>query len=178
MSKGKADKRYEFGVKASITVTNRSNFIVGGQSLPGKPYEGNTLRYVLSQTRRLTGSKISEAFVDKGYRGHAEETTTVYLSGQKRGVKTRSLRARQKRRQAIEPIIGHLKSDGRMGRNYLQGIDGDAINVLLCCAGHNLRLILRHLRIFWPSIWQVLRSWLSGSRPMVSGQQPWASTTR
>ncbi len=178
LSKGKAHKRYEFGVKASITVTNRSNFIVGGQSLPGKPYDGHTLRDVLSQTRRLTGSKISEAFVDKGYRGHAEETTTVYLSGQKRGVKTRSLRARQKRRQAIEPIIGHLKSDGRMGRNYLQGIDGDAINVLLCCAGHNLRLILRHLRIFWPSIWQVLRSWLSGSRPMVSGQQPWASTTR
>ncbi len=158
LSKGKAHKRYEFGVKASITVTNRSNFIVGGQSLPGNPYDGHTLPDALSQTRRLTNCAIEEAFVDKGYRGHGEETTTVYLSGQRRAVKTRSLRKRQKRRQAIEPVIGHLKSDGRMGRNYLQGMDGDAINVLLCCAGHNLRLILRRLRIFWPSIWWTLRS--------------------
>lgn len=158
LSKGKAHKRYEFGVKASITVTNRSNFIVGGQSLPGNPYDGHTLSDALSQTRRLTHCEIEEAFVDKGYRGHGEETTTVYLSGQKRGVKTRSLRKRQKRRQAIEPVIGHLKSDGRMGRNYLQGVDGDAINVLLCCAGYNLRLVLRWLRIFWPSSWWALRS--------------------
>ena len=120
------------------------------------------------QTRRLTGSEIDEAFVDKGYRGHGEETTTVYLPGQKRGVKTRSLRARQKRRQVIEPIIGHLKSDGRMGRNYLQGTDGDAINLLLCCAGHKLRLILRRFRIFWLPIWQTLPSWLSESRPMAA----------
>ena len=161
LSKGKAHKRYEFGVKASITVTNRSNFVVGGQSLPGNPYDGHTLSGALSQTRRLTGSEIEEAFVDKGYRGHGEEITTVYLSGQKRGVKTRSLRKRQKRRQAIEPVIGHLKSDGRMGRNHLQGMDGDAINVLLCCAGHNLRQVLRRLRLFWLSIWYKLQSLLS-----------------
>ena len=152
ISKGKAHKRYEFGVKVSITSTNRSNFIVGGYALPGRPYDGHTLQQVLDQTRRLTGSQIDEAFVDKGYRGHGEERTRVYISGQRRGIKTRSLKKRLKRRQAIEPIIGHLKSDGRLGRNYLQGMVGDAMNVLLCCAGHNLRLVLRRLRLFLRSI--------------------------
>ena len=163
LSKGKAHKRYEFGVKVSITSTNRSNFIIGGQALPGNPYDGHTLSDALAQTRRLAHTEIEEAFANKGYRGHGEETTTVYLSGQRRGIKTRSLRKRLKRRQAIEPIIGQLKSDGRLGRNYLQGMDGDAINVLLCCAGHNLRLILRHLRLFWPSIWRVFQALLEGS---------------
>lgn len=154
LSKGKAHKRYEFGVKVSISSTNKSNFIVGALSLPGSPYDGHTLQHALTQTRRLTNTEIDEAFVDRGYRGHGEETTQVYISGQRRGIKTRSLRKRLKRRQAIEPIIGHLKSDGRLDRNYLQGMVGDAMNVLLCCAGHNLRLILRVLRIFWPSIWR------------------------
>ena len=154
LSKGKAHKRYEFGVKVSISSTNKSNFIVGALSLPGSPYDGHTLQDALTQTRRLTNTEIDEAFVDRGYRGHSEEITQVYISGQRRGIKTRSLRKRLKRRQAIEPIIGHLKSDGRLDRNYLQGMVGDAMNVLLCCAGHNLRLILRVLRIFWPSIWR------------------------
>lgn len=158
LSKGKAHKRYEFGVKVSITSTNKSNFIVGGQSLPGNPYDGHTLQNALSQTRRLTNTEIDEVFVDKGYRGHGEQTTSVYLSGQRRGIKTRSLKKRLNRRQAIEPVIGHVKSDGRLDRNYLQGTVGDAMNVLLCCAGHNLRLILRYLRFFWPSIW---RKWLA-----------------
>ena len=153
ISKGKAHKRYEFGVKVSISSTNKSNFIVGGQSLPGSPYDGHTLQDALTQTRRLTKTEIDEAFVDRGYRGHGEQTTQVYISGQRRGIKTRSLRKRLKRRQAIEPIIGHLKSDGRLDRNYLQGMVGDAMNVLLCCAGHNLRLILKVLRFFWLKIW-------------------------
>jgi IS5 family transposase len=96
-------------------------------------------------------------------RGHGEEETTVYVSGQKRGVNTRSLRKRLKRRQAIEPIIGHLKSDGRLDRNYLLGEQDDALNVLLCCAGHNLRLVLRKLRFFWPSIWSIYQV-LGGDR--------------
>ena len=160
LSKGKAHKRYEFGVKVSITSTNRRNFIVGAQSLPGRPYDGHTLQDALAQTRRLTHTEIDEAFVDRGYRGHGEQTTAVYLAGQRRGIKTGSLKKRLKRRQAIEPVIGHLKSDGRLDRNYLQGMAGDAMNVLLCCAGHNLRLILRHLRFFWPSIWRKYRALL------------------
>lgn len=149
ISKGKAHKRYEFGVKASIATTNKSNFVVGGLALPGNPFDGHTLKTALDQVRRLTGSVIEEAFVDRGYRGHSEEDATVYISGQKRGIKTRRLKKSLKRRQAIEPVIGHLKSDGLLGRNYLKGTRGDQMNVMLSCAGHNLRLILRQLRHFW-----------------------------
>ena len=152
VSKGKAHKRYEFGVKASIATTNKSNFVVGGMALPGNPFDGHTLVEALDQVRRLTGSVIDEVFVDRGYRGHAEEETAVYISGQRRGIKTQRLKRSLKRRQAIEPVIGHLKSDGLLGRNYLKGTEGDQINVMLSCAGHNLRLILRRLKILCPQL--------------------------
>ena len=162
ISKGKAHKRYEFGVKASITTTNKSNFVVGGMALPGNPFDGHTLTQALEQVRRMTGSVIEEAFVDRGYRGHGETQTTVYISGQRRGIKTQRLKCSLKRREAIEPVIGHLKSDGLLGRNYLKGTQGDQMNVMLSCAGHNLRLILRRLRIFyrqiWGSLWALLAS--------------------
>lgn len=162
ISKGKAHKRYEFGVKASIATTNKSNFVVGGMALPGNPFDGHTLAKALEQVRRMTGRVIEEAFVDRGYRGHGEKQTTVYISGQKRGIKTQRLKCSLKRREAIEPVIGHLKSDGLLGRNYLKGTQGDQMNVMLSCAGHNLRLILRQLRIFclqlWGNLWTLLVS--------------------
>jgi IS5 family transposase len=172
ISKGKAHKRYEFGVKASIATTNKSNFVVGGMALPGNPYDGHTLTRALDQVRRITGSVIDEAFVDRGYRGHGETQTTVYLSGQKRGVKTQRLKCSLKRREAIEPVIGHLKSDGLLGRNYLKGTQGDQMNVMLSCAGHNLRLILRKLRIFCLQIWD--RLWVL----LASASQHSAATSR
>ena len=164
LSKGKAHKRYEFGVKASIATTNRSNFVVGGMALPGNPYDGHTLTLALEQVRRMTGSVIEEAFVDRGYRGHGETQTTVYISGQKRGIKTQRLKQSLKRREAIEPVIGHLKFDGLLGRNYLKGSQGDQMNVMLSCAGHNLRLILRRLRIFCRQLWDSLRTLLVSGR--------------
>lgn len=145
--------------------------MVGGIALPGNPFDGHTLVCALDQVRRLTGSVIDEVFVDRGYRGHGEEESTVYISGQRRGIKTQRLRRSLKRRQAIEPVIGHLKSDGLLGRNYLKGTEGDHMNVMLSCAGHNLRLILRQLRIFClqvsestvctePGTHHVVRPWL------------------
>ena len=148
ISKGKAHKRYEFGVKASVATTNKSNFIVGGLTMPGNPFDGHTLVGALEQIRRLTGSIIEEVFVDRGYRGHGEATSAVYISGQRRGIKTHRLKRSLKRRQAIEPVIGHLKSDGLLGRNYLKGTMGDHMNVMLSYAGHNLRLVLRQLKFF------------------------------
>ena len=145
ISKGKAHKHYEFGVKASVAVTNRSNFVVGGMALPGNPYDGHTLKRVLDQVRALSGQCIEEVFVDRGYRGHDETDSAVYISGQKRGVTAR-IRRCVKRRQAIEPIIGHLKTEGWLGRNHLKGTEGDSMNALLSCAGHNLQLILKRLR--------------------------------
>jgi IS5 family transposase len=165
ISKGKAHKRYEFGVKASIATTNKSNFVVGGMSLPGNPYDGHTLTRALEQVRRMTGSVIEEAFVDRGYRGHGETQTTVFIAGQRRGIKTERLKCSLKRREAIEPVIGHLKSDGLLGRNYLKGTEGDQMNVMLSCAGHNLRLILRQLRIFCVQIWCSLWTLLLASGP-------------
>ena len=151
IAKGKAHKRYEFGVKVSIATTNRSNLVVGAQSLPGNPYDGHTLSSALAQVERLTGVRSERCYVDLGYRGHDVTDVEVFKARQKRGV-TRSIRRELKRRNAIEPIIGHMKNDGLMHRNHLKGTDGDAINVILCGAGQNLRLILRHLRIFWLEI--------------------------
>ena len=169
IAKGKAHKRYEFGTKVSIAVTNRGNFIVGGMALPGNPYDGHTLGSALQQVYRLTGKKVREVFADKGYRGHGVEDSQVYISGQKRGVNTARLKKCLKRRQAVEPVIGHLKSDGRLGCNWLQGTEGDQMNVLTVCAGHNLRLILSHLRIFCARFFWLLCSWTAGIAPRRKG---------
>ena len=147
IAKGKAHKRYEFGVKVSIATTNRSNLVVGAQSLPGSPYDGHTLTSALQQVERLTGQRPERCYVDLGYRGHDVSDVEVFKARQKRGV-TRSIRRELKRRNAIEPVIGHMKSDGLLHRNHLKGAEGDAINVILCGAGQNLRLILNYLRTF------------------------------
>jgi len=146
IAKGKAHKRYEFGVKVSIATTNRSNLVVGAQSLPGSPYDGHTLSSALEQVERLTGHRPERCYVDLGYRGHDVTDVDVFKARQKRGV-TGSVRRELKRRNAIEPIIGHMKTDGLLHRNHLKGTDGDAINVILCAAGQNLRLILNYLRV-------------------------------
>jgi len=164
IAKGKVPKRYEFGVKVSIATTNRSNLVVGAQSLPGNPHDGHTLKHALQQVERLTGLRPERCYVDLGYRGHDVDDVTVFKARQKRGV-TNSIRRELKRRNAIEPIIGHMKSDGLLHRNYLKGAQGDAINAILCGAGQNLRLILRHLRIFWPKICQTLRRYVLLTAP-------------
>ena len=115
--------------------------------MPGDPHDGHTLHSTLVQVEQLTGLRPERYYVDLGYRGHDVTDVEVFKARQKRGV-TRSIRRELKRRNAIEPIIGHMKNDGLMQRNYLKGTEGDAINVILCGAGQNLRLILRHLRIF------------------------------
>ena len=151
IAKGKVPKRYEFGVKVSIATTNRSNLIVGAKSLPGNPHDGHTLKGALRQVEQLTGQRPERCYVDLGYRGHDVDDTQVFKARQKRGV-TNSIRRELKRRNAIEPIIGHMKNDGLMHRNYLKGAQGDAVNVILCAAGQNLRLILRYMRMFWSKI--------------------------
>lgn len=157
IAKGKAHKKYEFGVKVGITVTNNSNFILGARSFPGNPYDGHTLESCLEQAEILSGTRAKEVFVDLGYRGVEVSNVTVYKARQKRGINTRRLKCALKRRNAIEPIIGHLKNDGLLGRNYLKGELGDAMHAILCAAGHNIRLILRQLRIFCSWLWKMVR---------------------
>ena len=115
-------------------------------ALPDNPYDGHTLRDVIEDTQKLTGCAIERAYVDKGYRGHdAQNPRRVFISGQKRGV-FGIIKRELRRRSAIEPVIGHLKSEGHLGRCYLKGRPGDAANVILSAVGHNFRRILAWLR--------------------------------
>jgi Transposase domain (DUF772). len=149
IAKGKAHKKYEFGNKASFVSTSRECFCLGALALHGNPYDGHTLSSGLGQAERLcTGYRIKDAFVDRGYRAHdyRGDATVHICDGNKRKHLSRRFRRLRKRRSAIEPIIGHMKNDGRLGRNYLLGKDGDRVNVILCACGQNLRLMLNHIR--------------------------------
>ena len=151
--KGKAHKRYEFGCKASVATTSKSNWIVGTQALHDNPYDGHTLGGAIQQIQRLTGQTPEDVMVDQGYRGHGYEGSAivhVIRTIPKRA--TRAMRRMLKRRAAIEPTIGHLKSDNRLNRNYLTGREGDKINALLAAAGYNFRKLLRWL-VFAPISW-------------------------
>jgi len=140
----------------SVATTNRGDWVVGVEALPGNPYDGHTLAGAVLQSERVTGRQVKDIFVDLGYKGHnyAGEAE-VHITG-RRGQKkaTPTLRKRKKRRAAIEPKIGHLKSDHRMGRNFLKGESGDRINALLAGIGANIRKLLA-------AFWRALRQWLA-----------------
>ena len=147
IGKGKARKPYEFGVKVSLAVTHKHGLMVGARAFPGNPYDGHTLAEQLEQTNTLLqdiGVLPTTAVVDLGFRGVDEACAPVQIIH--RG-KFKSLDAQQrkwlKRRQAIEPAIGHTKSDNRMDRCWLSGSTGDALHAVLCAAGFNIRWLLR-----------------------------------
>jgi transposase, IS5 family len=146
IAKGKARKPYEFGNKVALAVPLKKSFVIGIESLQGNPYDGHTLKGSLEQIQKLTGIKVDQAFVDQGYRNHNVQNVEVFHSRQKRGV-TKTIKQHLKRRQAIEPIIGHLKQDGKLGRNYLKGVLGNEINALLSGAGFNIRTILNKINL-------------------------------
>ena len=146
ISKGKAHKRYEFGQKVAVATTNRSNWFVAAELMAGNPYDGHTLAATLEAVENNTGIAVLDAYVDRGYRGHDYEgPAAVHVAGSSKRKLTRSERKRRRRRSAVEPKIGHAKSDHRMGRCFLQGLAGDAINATLAAAGANLRKLLNLL---------------------------------
>jgi transposase, IS5 family len=152
IGKGKANAHYEFGVKASIVTTNArapgGQFVLHAKALPGNPYDGHTLTAAIEATESLTGCAIQRAYVDKGYRGHhTPNARRVFISGQRRGV-FGVIKRELRRRSAIEAVIGHMKTDGHLGRCYLKGREGDAANAVLSAVGYNLRLVLAWLRAF------------------------------
>lgn len=169
IGKGKASAPYEFGVKVSIVTTNArapgGQFLLHAKALPGNPYDGHTLRDVIDQTQKLTGRQIERAYVDKGYRGHdTENPRRIFISGQKRGV-FGVIKRELRRRSAIEPVIGHLKAEGHLGRCYLKGRAGDAANAILSAIGYNFRRILAWLRDL---LAQILETLLRHFKPMPS----------
>ncbi|MDP2359035.1 MAG: IS5 family transposase, partial [Beijerinckiaceae bacterium] len=159
IAKGKSHKPYEFGTKVSIATTlnhpKGGQFIAHAKALPGNPYDGHTLEAIIPEIEQQIGSTINRLVADKGYRGHnapEKYKFRIYLSGQRRGV-TEAIKRDLKRRSAVEPVIGHAKSDHRMDRNYLKGSQGDASNAVLAAAGYNFRRLLAWLRSF-------LRAWM------------------
>ncbi|CDM57433.1 IS5 family transposase (plasmid) [Rhizobium sp. T136] len=152
IGKGKAHKPYEFGVKVSVATTlNRSKggqFALHATALPGNPYDGHTLATVVPDMEKMIGNEVTRILADAGYRGHnAPEShkLRVFTSGQKRRL-TPAIKRQMRRRSAVEPVIGHLKSEHRMDRNYLAGEQGDAVNAVLAAAGYNFSLLLRWFR--------------------------------
>lgn len=149
IGKGKPHKPFEFGVKVSVISTvNKSkggHFVLQSIALPGNPYDGHSLKGVIDQYVEDMGIKPKRIYVDKGYRGHDPSLKlNVFKAGQKRLAP--QIKKEMKRRSAIEPLIGHLKNEGHLGRNYLKGTLGDKINAVLSGIGHNFRLLLRWIR--------------------------------
>jgi IS5 family transposase len=145
ISKGKAHKKYEFGCKASIVSTSVGNWIIGAKAFHGNPFDGHTLVSSLSQTERISGHYPKEVYCDKGYRGVKSKAGVgcdILIPGT-RGKRSRTIKKFLKRRNAIEPIIGHMKSDHGLSRNWLKGEDGDRINVLMAACGFNMKKLLR-----------------------------------
>jgi IS5 family transposase len=164
ISKGKARTPYEFGVKVSVATTLKEGIVVGMRSMPGNPWDGHTLAETLEQVSILNDRQPKIAVVDKGYQGVEVPNTRILRSGQKRGI-TKTLRKMIKRRSAIEPTIGHMKTDGRLDRNPLKGALGDALHAVLCGAGHNIRLLLKKLALLFFRIWRRLLAQLLAIHP-------------
>ena len=165
ISKGKARVRYEFGQKVSVATTNRGDWILACELMEGNPYDGHTLAATMHAVERNTGQDVANAYVDKGYRGHDYSgRATVHIAGTSRRKLTRTQKARRKRRSAVEPKIGHLKQDYRMGRCFLKGLAGDAINATLAAAGANLRKLLNLEAAALRGILCALLEWLGSGR--------------
>ena len=175
IGKGKARARFEFGVKVSLATTNArapgGPFVLGMRTLPGNPYDGHTLAAQMAQTERITGVAIERAYVDRGYRGHDAEGARVVISRQKRGL-TPTMRKELRRRSAVEPVIGHMKADGHLDRNFLRGVAGDAINAVLAGVGHNLRLLRRWLARLLAVVLRRLLALLHQLRPAPAALNP------
>lgn len=147
ISKGKANKVYEFGCKVSIMTTNKSNWVIGAKALHGSPFDGHTVEKALNQAKKVIGKTPENLYADKGYRGRkiGNHSVKVHISGTKRG-KSKSTLKKLKRRSAIEPVIGHMKMYNRLSRNYLKGISGDKVNAVLSGCGKNLKKIIKCLK--------------------------------
>jgi transposase, IS5 family len=153
IGKGKPHRPYEFGVKVSVATTlHRSKggqFALHAKALPGNPYDGHTLAEIIPDMERTIGVGLDRILADAGYKGHNTALShrfKVYTTGQKRNM-TPAIKRQMRRRAAIEPVIGHIKNEHRMGRNYLAHTQGDAINAVLAAAGYNFRQLLNWLRI-------------------------------
>lgn len=147
IAKGKAHKRYEFGCKTSVVTASVGNWVLACDAVHSNPYDGHTLGEALESAEETSGVRAKQAYVDRGYKGCRPDVpdVEVFFSGQKR--LTNWMKKWVKRRQAVEPVIGHIKHDHRMERNHLQGWDGDRMNALLAGCGFNMMKMLRAIAL-------------------------------
>ena len=161
LSKGKEHKKYEFGSKASVVMTKTHGVIVGAVAHAENLYDGDALRPALEQTRAITEQQPAKAIVDRGYCGRKEvDGTEVLLPGKPKPGQSKKesakMRARFRRRAAIEPVISHLKHQYRLIRCFLKGFIGDQVNLLLAAAAWNLKKWLRTAAFFWLQLIQLI----------------------
>jgi IS5 family transposase len=161
----------KFGNKVSVAVSSRGGWFVGSKSFMGNPYDGHTLAAQMKQVEKLLGKQIKEVHVDMGYRGHNYEgEAAIHVDKRRRGRTPQSLWRRMKHRAAVEPSIGHLKTEHRLERNRLKGAAGNAVNAVLAAAAMNfqklLRAVPRHfVREIYAIMSRLLPSWsFIGSR--------------
>jgi IS5 family transposase len=148
IGKGKARIRYEFGQLAAIVKTNKGNWIVNVEDFSDNPYDGHTLAKSISGAEAITKVTVQEAAVDAGYRGHDYKgSAKILMSRTSSAGLSRSECKRKRRRSSIEPVIGHLKSDHRLGRCFLKGREGDKLNLIGSAAGFNIRKLLKLLAL-------------------------------
>lgn len=150
IAKGKEGKKYEFGNKSGIGITRNSGIIVSAIGFKGNPYDGHTLEEHLDQTERLTEKRPKVAIVDRGYRGKKKIGVTEICSPKPiknaTAYQKRKARLRFRARAGIEPVIGHIKHDHRMLKNYLKGTLGDQLNTIMAAAGFNLMKKLNQIK--------------------------------
>ena len=158
----------DVGVKVTVATTHKEGLVAGMRSLPDNPYDGHTLPEAIEQVSILTDRMPKAVFVDKGNRGVSVDGVAIWRSGQKRGV-TPTICKAIRRRSAIEPANGHMKNEGKLRCHWLKGSLGDALNAVLCGAGHNIRLLLSLLRLFAAYLRSVALAWMGR---FVGGRAP------
>ena len=146
IAKGKAHQRYEFGCKVGYVTSAKGNWILGARAFNDNPYDGHTLQKSLEQAKRLTNIVIEQAACDQGYRGHGVNGVNILIVPRRKKGASPAIRHWWKRRNAIEPIIGHQKSEHRLNRNQLAGELGDQLNVIFSACGFNIKKLIR---AFW-----------------------------
>jgi len=155
-TKGKEHKKYEFGSKASLLISQKSGIIMGALNFTEPIHDSKTLPQVLEQYERLTGKQAALVFVDRGYKGLTQyRSSKINVPKPDKNI-TKTKRKRHSRRAAIEPVISHLKSDYRLCRNYLKGIIGDQINLLLAAAAMNFKRAMNLWRTEANRSWQLI----------------------
>jgi IS5 family transposase len=155
-SKGKEHKKFEFGSKVSILVDQETGIIMGALNFTETLHDSKTIPEVLEQYQRLMGKEADEVFVDRGYRGISQyKTSKIHIPKPDKKI-SRAKRKAHSKRAAIEPVIGHLKTDYRMGRNFLKGILGDLMNAILSAAAMNFKRAMNLWRTEANRRWQLI----------------------